>query len=172
MYIYISFSLYHLLFSVLQKKKKNPLRRINISMARRELLRGRGSPISLAHHLNADLFCLFVGGGGRSGEWPNPSGYGPEFQRKIKTNTGPYRSIQVWAEFITFCKLKKKFLSRFGNKVICMSFNVHVSNLKSIKLEMPDCVHGDEGSICAKWFFGNDLVNNHNFHHNISIFGH
>ena len=35
-------------------------------------------------------------------------------------------------------------LSRFGNKVILMSLNFHISNLKFIKLEVPDCVFGDK----------------------------
>ena len=35
-------------------------------------------------------------------------------------------------------------LTRFENKVICMSLNVHVLNLKFIKLKVPDCVHCNE----------------------------
>ena len=31
-------------------------------------------------------------------------------------------------------------LTRFGNKAIFMSLNVHVFDLKFIKLKMPDCV--------------------------------
>ena len=43
-----------------------------------------------------------------------------------------------------FGKKKKMDLSRFGNKVMFMSLNFHVSNLKFIKLEVPDCVHGNK----------------------------
>ena len=43
-----------------------------------------------------------------------------------------------------FWKQTKMDLTRFGNKVIFMSLNFHVFNLKFIKLKVPDCVHGDE----------------------------
>ena len=64
--------------------------------------------------------------------------------------TGQSGNWAAAVDLTRFGNKKKLDLSHFGNKVIFISLNFHVSNLKSIKLEVLDCELGDNIYISAQ----------------------